>query len=207
MSTVTTTQTALIDTLNRIRKNVIARSYSLSLNLRRSEHAWTTFRTLLGIFGAALVILPLSFWSGYQIAIVGLAMFTTAILLPPVELAVGMEDKARELGALNIVDGGLFLSENRPDTSVNLFVAPENVWALNSDLQPLLVLPVAEITYIQVEYYDSGWRLNIRCMGRIAAFAYSGVFAEQQARVAESAILNVIESSRPTLPKRRAANA
>ena len=207
MSTVTTTQTALIDTLNRIRKNVIARSYSLSLNLRRSEHAWTTFRTLLGIFGAALVILPLRFWSGYQIAIVGLAMFTTAILLPPVELAGGMEDKARELGALNIVDGGLFLSENRPDTSVNLFVAPENVWALNSDLQLLLVLPVAEITYIQVEYYDSGWRLNIRCMGRIAAFAYSGVFAEQQARVAESAILNVIESSRPTLPKRRAANA
>ena len=105
------------------------------------------------------------------------------------------------------VAGGLFLSENLPDTSVNLFVAPENVWALNSDLQPLLVLPVAEITYIQVEYYDSGWRLNIRCMGRIAAFAYSGVFAEQQARVAESAILNVIESSRPTLPKRRAANA
>jgi hypothetical protein len=213
MSTVTTAQTALIDTLNRVRRSVIAGTHALILhtpkilNLRRSDRAWTTFRALLGIFGAALVILPLSFWSGYQIAIVGLAMFITAILLPPAQLGVGMEEKARELGALTVLDGGLFLSENTPGTPINFFVAPENVWVLDVELQPLLVLPVAEITYIQVEQYVSGWRLNVRCMGRIAAFAYSGVFAEQQARVAESAILNAIDSSRPTLPRRRAATA
>src|ERR1700730_3857868 len=78
------------------------------LNLRRDERSWTAFRVLLGIAGAALVILPLAFWNSWLASIAGLAMFLTAALLPPATLAGTVYDKARELGALVVVNGGKY---------------------------------------------------------------------------------------------------
>jgi len=58
------------------------------LNLRRDERSWTAFRILLGIGGAALVILPLAFWNSWLAAIAGLAMFLPRPCCRPQPLAL-----------------------------------------------------------------------------------------------------------------------
>src|ERR1700758_1422466 len=63
------------------------------LNLRRDERSWTAFRILLGMAGAALVILPLAFWNSWLAAIAGLALFLTGALLPPATATNSVDDK------------------------------------------------------------------------------------------------------------------
>src|SRR5437879_2049927 len=77
------------------------------LQLRRNPRSWMLFRIFLAIAGPALVIFPLGTGS-YIPAIVGLAMFVSAILLPPAKSFTSTSDKVRELRALVVVNGGRF---------------------------------------------------------------------------------------------------
>src|SRR5580658_1574314 len=118
------------------------------LNLRRDERSWTAFRILLGIAGAGFVILPLAFWNSWLAAIAGLVMFLTAALLPPALTIVTADDKARELGALVVVNGGKTRMSNSVSVPVRLLVGTENIWALDAHLQTRLIIPVAEVTSV-----------------------------------------------------------
>jgi hypothetical protein len=177
------------------------------LHLRRNPRSWAAFRVLLGIAGAALVILPLSLWNSYLLAIVGLFTFIAAILLPPAYPDTRAEDKARELGALVVVNGGRYQPGNGPSAPVRLYVGCENLWALDAHLQPLVVVPIREIASAHAERFENQWLLQIRWDDNRADFAYRGVFAEHLARVAESTIRGVIRPSLPVLSNRRAAGA
>lgn len=214
MSTATTTETALNDSLSaKFRKTLIGAGFAMILllpkvlNLRRNERSWTVFRTVLGFFGAALVVLPIGFYSSYFLAVIGLGIFTTAILLPPAKMTSGTDDKARELGASVVVNGGLFQMGDRSAVPVQLFVGSENLWALNGEQQPLLVISVPELISARAEEIHNGWILRTRWADRSAIFAYSGVFAEHLARVAESTVQNVMRPSLPVSHRRRAASA
>jgi hypothetical protein len=179
------------------------------LNLRRDERSWTAFRVLLGIAGAALVILPLAFWNSWLAAIAGLALFLTAALLPSVTSATTVDDKARELGALVVVNGGKYRSSQgsgRPD-STQLFVGSDSIWVLGSRLQTLLTLPVSEVSSVRAETIDGRWILRVRCSDQTEEFAFGGIFAEHFARVAENTIRGVMHSTLPILPRARAAGA
>ena len=57
------------------------------LHLRRNPRSWRLFCILLGIAGAALVILPLGLGNNYAYALIGMVMFIAAILLPPAKPA------------------------------------------------------------------------------------------------------------------------
>src|SRR5258708_34008551 len=81
------------------------------LNLRRDPRSWLAFRVLLAIAGASLVILPLSLWNNWTAGIAGLAMFLAAILLPAAKPDTTLADTAARLGALAIVNGGFFQSD------------------------------------------------------------------------------------------------
>src|ERR1700726_3912259 len=198
MSTVTTTETALTDGLGaKLRKTVIGAGFAVVLlvpkvlNLRRDERSWIIFRLMLGIFGAALVVLPIGFFGSYFLALAGLAAFIVAILLPPPKATSGTDDIARELGALVVVDGGTFRSGTFA-VPVQLFVGPQKLWALEADFHPLLVLPVGELISAQAEEEDGQWILRLRWTDRSAIFSYFGVFGEQLARVAESTVQSVM---------------
>lgn len=213
MSTATTTETALADGLAaKLRKTAIDAGFAVVLlipkvlSLRRDERSWVIFRMMLGVFGAALVVLPIGFYGSYFLALAGLAAFIVAILLPPPKATSGIDDKARELGALVVVDGGTFQSGSFA-VPVQLFVGSQNVWALEADFHPLLVIPVAELISAQAEELDGQWMLRLRWADRSAIFSYSGVFAENLARAAESTVQNVMRPSVPVLPQRRAASA
>jgi hypothetical protein len=161
---------------------------------------------MLGVFGAALVVLPIGFYGSYFLALAGLAAFIVAILLPPPKATSGIDDKARELGALVVVDGGTFQSGSFA-VPVQLFVGSQNVWALEADFHPLLVIPVAELISAQAEELDGQWMLRLRWADRSAMFSYSGVFGENLARTAENTVQSVMGTETPVLPRSRAANA
>src|SRR5580704_7213804 len=109
------------------------------LRIRRNAQSWMAFRMFLGFAGAALVILPLSLWNSWLAAIAGMAMFLAAILLPPVEARPPADEKARELGALVIVNGGKYrVAGNIALAPVQLLVGAENIWVLDSQFAPLL---------------------------------------------------------------------
>ena len=180
------------------------------LRIRRNPQSWTAFRVLLGFSGAALVILPLSLWNSWLAAIAGLAMFLAAILLPPAESQLVADEKARELGALVIVNGGKYQTAgNVAPAPVQLFVGVENIWALDAHFEPLLVIPAAEITSanaIQAQKKNH-WVLQVRWSDQSADFSYQGVFAEHLARVAQTTLGSVMPAPLPILPRSRAASA
>jgi len=177
------------------------------LHVRRNAQSWMAFRVFLGFAGAALVILPLSLWNSWLAAIAGLGMFMAAILLPPAKTLNIPDEKARELGALVIVNGGNYQPGKATPAHVQLFVGAERIWALDSNFQPLLVIPAAEITSANALQKKDRWILQVRWSDNAAEFSYQGVFAEHFARVAQSTLGSVMHSPLPILPKSRAASA
>jgi len=177
------------------------------LRVRRNPRSWMLFRILLGVSGAALVVLPIGLGTSFVPAIVGLAMFVSAILLPPAKLGASADDKARELGALVLVNGGRFQPGNAPSAAVQLFVGAESVWVLDRRFQPLLEIPVSEISAACAEQSEESWRLRMTWASHTAEFSYDGIFAEHLARVAETTIRGVMRPAFPVLPQRRAAGA
>lgn len=181
------------------------------LRVRHNAQSWMAFRIILGFAGAALVVLPLSLWNSWLAAIAGLGMFLTAILLPPVQARTVADEKARELAALVIVNGGSYQPDASAPSPVRLFVGAEHIWALDSHLQPLLVIPTAEITSANAvpSPTKNHWVLQVRWPGHAAEFSYQGVFAEHLARVAETTLAGVVQmhSPLPVLPRSRAASA
>jgi hypothetical protein len=177
------------------------------LNLRRDERSWTVFRVLLGFAGAALVILPLAFWNSWLAAIAGLAMFLTAALLPPAISIETADDRAREFGALVVVNGGKLRAANGAAMPVRLLVGAENIWALDSRLQTRLIIPVAEVSSVYSEETENGWVVRLRRPNTVEEFYYRGVFAEHFARVTENTIRSVMRSGLPVTPRTRAARA
>jgi hypothetical protein len=177
------------------------------LNIRHNERSWTAFRILLGLAGAALVILPLSLWNSWLAAIAGLAMFLTSILLPSVMPVTSVDEKAKQLGVLVVVNGGHYQPANAAAEAVRIFVGVENVWAIDSQLRPLLAIPASEISGVRAEEIEGRWVVRVRWSNHVAEFSYRGIFAEHFARVAESTLRSLMRSSLPILPRSRAAGA
>jgi hypothetical protein len=181
------------------------------LRIRHNAQSWMAFRIFLGFAGAALVILPLSLWNSWLAAIAGLAMFLVAILLPPVQSHSLPDEKARELGALVIVNGGKYHPPNSSAAAAQLFVGAEHIWVLDSHLNTLLEIPAAEIlsaVALPTRKRDR-WVLQVRWSDDAAEFFYHGIFAEHLARVAETTLASVVQmhSPLPVLPRSRAASA
>ena len=177
------------------------------LHIRRNPQSWMALRVFLGFAGAALVVLPLSLWNSWLAAPAGLVMFLAAILLPPAKPHAFSNEKARELGALVVVSGGKYQRPNAAPAPVQLFVGAQQICALDSHLEPLLVIPAAEITSARALQIKNRWFLQVRWSQNFAQFSYDGIFAEHLARVAESTLASVMRSPLPVLPKSRAASA
>jgi hypothetical protein len=191
------------------------------LNLRRDRRSWLAFRIVLALAGAALVVLPLSLWNSWTAGITGLAMFLAAILLPGAKPDTALADTAARLGALVIVNGGDYQREDRSETAkwesalsphaaaetVQLFVCPDRIWALDAQQQPTLVIPTAHISSAIASELSGDWILRIRWDEHTADFHYRGIFAEHLSRVAETTLRSVIHPPLPVLPQKRAATA
>jgi hypothetical protein len=177
------------------------------LHVRRNPRSWMVLRIFLGVAGAAMVVLPLGLGTSFVPAIVGLAMFISAILLPPAKPDTKADDKAHELGALVVINGGRFQPGSAPSAAVQLLVRAERVSVLDGSFHPIVPIPVSEITAACAGQSKESWRLRMTWAGHTAEFSYGGIFAEHLARVAETTIRGVMRPALPVLPQRRAASA
>jgi hypothetical protein len=200
--------------LYRLRNAAIVALFAFALlipkiiHLRRNERSWFAFRVVLAIVGAALVLLPLALWDSYLLSVLGLTMFVTAILLPSARPDTTANEKARELGALAVVNGGEYQPGNAPASPVQLYVGVENIWALDQHFQPLLVIPVRELSLVRAECAKGFWSLRLRWADHAADFSYRGIFAEHLVRTAEKTLHTVVRPALPAIPQRsRAASA
>ena len=177
------------------------------LRLRRNARMWKAVRLLLAVTGAALVIVPLSVASSWFAAVVGLGLFVAAILLPPATAAASVPQRAEQLGALVMVNGGTYEPLGGPALPVHLFVGSSEIAVMDAALNTILAIPVAEIASCIAAESQGRWILRIRWADQSSDFIYGGVFAEHLSRVAESTIGSVIRSPLPVLRQSRAASA
>lgn len=177
------------------------------LRVRHNAQSWLALRIFLAVAGAALVVLPLSLWNSWLAAPAGLILFLAAILLPGAVSHLNPDEKARELGALIVVNGGKYQSGNAPSTLVQLFVGADQIWALDAHFHPLLVIPVGQIASANVSQHKNRWHLQVRWAENTSEFSYQGIFAEHLARVSQSTLASVMPSPLPILAKSRAAGA
>lgn len=197
----------------RIRNVFIGAFFALVLlipklaHLRRNARSWLFFRILLALAGASLVLWPVGLGNNYVPSLIGLAMFSASILLPSAKPDTSADDKARELGALVVVNGGKFKLGEESSFAAQLFVGADCVRVLNSQLQCLLEIPVGEITAANAEESHGRWFLRVNWTHKTAVFAYRGVFAEHLARVAETTLQSVMRPALPVIPQSRAAGA
>jgi hypothetical protein len=179
------------------------------LKFQSSESSWTIFRVVLGCFGAALVVLPLSFWIGWVTGIIaplaGMTLFVASILLPPLELESETDRKARELGASTMVSGGEYQPGNAPPSQARLFISPTHIWALDNHFNPLLVIPTPEVSSLSVRPLLDRWALQVRWLDHKAEFSFNGLFAERFARLAEDSIRASLPETLQPPAKGRAA--
>jgi hypothetical protein len=177
------------------------------LRLRKNKASWLVLRILIGFTGAALVIVPLSIGNSWLPAIAGLVLFLAAILLPGAKAGPSVEEKAKELGALIVLNAGEYHPGNAPAVRAKLFIRPENIWVLDSTFKPLLIIPIAAISSANAAESQGQWILRVRWSAYTADFGYRGVFAGHLAGIAESTIRSVMHPALPILPQKRAANA
>jgi hypothetical protein len=197
----------------RLRNFVIGSAFAVVLliptllSLRRNPQTWFAFRMLLALAGASLIIVPLSFATSWFAAILGLAMFLTAILLPPTTPDDRLAERAKELGALIVVNGGEYQPASDPRGPIKLLVFTDHIIALNATFEAVLQIPIAEIASVNAAESRDRWILRVRWMEHTADFEYQGIFAEHLARVAESTIRSVLRLPLPVLQQKRAAGA
>ena len=221
--------TQVVSALARFRDSVadsiffVSRTFPKVLTLRSSPSAWTALRILLGIAGASLVVLPLSLWNAWAFAPVGLVLFLLAVLLPPLRQDRGSAQAIAQLGAYLVLDGGSFSPANssagesgreplcnpadHESCAVNLYLTPTRVWALDSQLRPLAVIPAGDISMATAFPSQSDWILRIHWQENSAEFIFDGLFSERRVRLAEAGLRHLIQQNEqsPAAPTRAKA--
>jgi hypothetical protein len=185
----------------------LSRTFPKLLTLRSSPSAWTGFRILLGAIGAGLVVLPLSLWNAWAFAVVGLALFMLAVLLPPLRQDRGTAEAIKQLGAYLVLDGGRFSTDAEESPLVNLYATPTRIWALDAQLRPIVVIPADEISLATAFPSQSDWILRLRWQENSAEFIFDGLFAERRARIAEAGLRHLVRRAEPARTRAKAAGA
>src|SRR5574337_1551925 len=176
-----------------------------SLSLRRRRKLWNAIRAGVALLGATLVVVPMAGTSSWFVGACGLALFFLALLAPPAKQQKSVDEQARELGALVVVNGGRFRAPEGKPVPARLFVAPERVYALDLEQRPLVEIHVGAVSLVRAEEASGGWRLRIEWQEHTAEFLYGGVFAEHLARVAESTVRGVLRPALPVIQRSQAA--
>jgi hypothetical protein len=155
-----------------------------------------------------LIVLPLSIWNAWLFAPVGLLFFMLAVLLPPVTESPDLGRVVKQLHAYSAFDGGKFLSEEGP-VEIRLLIAKDRIWGLNEKLNPLLVIPSEEFSFVQLTESDNSWLVELGWGQNRAMLLFDSLFAERRAHVALSGLQRVVKPvGRPQeKPKARAAGA
>ncbi|MFB3923665.1 MAG: hypothetical protein ACE145_18220 [Terriglobia bacterium] len=171
--------------------------------LRRRVWAWTLVRIAGAVLGCTLI------WhsKGVGWLVGGVILVVLGVLVRAKPQVKSVEEKARELGALVVLNGGTFFGpdgEGHPDARVLVFAErllifdprdKEVTEIALSGLRQFSVRPVHTNLTEEVE----AWELEIVAEPASARFRYEGFFAEHLARVAETTLRNLRAQELPVL--------
>jgi hypothetical protein len=186
---------------------------------RRRTASWNRMRLAAAALGAAAIVAGLAVNPGNPARTMTIAagalLAGLALLIPPDRSAASpssstlIDLRARALGALVVVDGGEYTDLNSTPAArveTRLFVGPQQLWVLDTALNALMEIPIAQITAMRVEREGAEpqverdiWKLHVAWECSTAEFIYRGPFAEHLARVAESTIGSQLRRELPVL--------
>jgi len=172
-----------------------------TLSLRHQPRAWNALRAVVAILGAALIVVPVGISANWFAAVIGLFLFVAALLAPPTRPEPLVDDHARELGALVVVNGGQFSAGKGEPVAAQLYVAPDRVIALGPEHDSLVEIPTQAVSSLRAEPSGDAWKLRVAWDGSAAEFFYHGIFAEHLARVAENALRSQLQRELRVLKK------
>ena len=169
------------------------------LGLRRRRRSWNALRLTTALVGAVLVTAGKASHLGWLGPAAGLVFILLALLLRPAKQGKSVDEQARELGALVVVNGGQFGGAGAKPVPARLFVAPERVSVLDLQHRPLAQIALRPDTSVRVEQTAHDWMLLVGSDQATAEFHYHGVFAEHLARVAETTLRSQLQRELPIL--------
>ncbi len=219
------TKPETLDVLTRLRRGALWLLFAAVLlipkimALRRRPRVWNGMRMaaiVLGLAASVAGFAALHKNPGRALTITaGALLVVLALTIPAEQSAISstssqlVDLRARQLGALVVVDGGEYLVANNQNVSARIFVSAERLWVLNTALDIVAEIPVPQIAAVRVERESQQtasaneiWNLVIAGEQVTASFVYCGHFAEHLARVAEETIGGQIRRALPILPSR-----
>jgi hypothetical protein len=167
--------------------------------LRRHRRAWNSGRLITGLAGIAAVARGAAAGHHLALLVTGAVLLLLALALAPKRGDFSIDERARQLGALIVVDGGRYLDGTGTLRPAKLFIGSDRLWVLNPALQVLLELPLIQVRALTVEPADAVWRLRLDCNLSVTEFLYEGSFAEHLARVADETLRSQLHRELPVL--------
>lgn len=189
----------------RLRRGLLWAIFALVLmipkvnRLRRRRRTWTLVRVLMLATGAALLGVAAARGHAVTPLAAGILLLLVALILGSERPEFSIDARARELGALIVVDGGCYSDMSGSVHRVKLFLAPDRLLVLDLKLQVLAEIPLQEIRTMAVEPVNEGWTFRVEQAQTAAVFIYQGTFGEHLARVAEATVRGQLYRELPVL--------
>jgi hypothetical protein len=189
----------------RVRRGALWMIFALVLlipkvnRLRRRRTLWNSVRVVMAVVGAAILAIALKRRDSATPLASGALMLLFALFSRPERAGLSVDARARELGALIVVDAGLYIDPAGSPRRAKLFIAPDRVLVLDAALRVLLELPSHEVRTLLVQPAGANWSLRVDGDRTAAEFIYEGTFAEHLARVAEATLRSRLYRELPIL--------
>lgn len=168
--------------------------------LRRHRRAWNLGRSFAGLAGMAMIAVGAVGQHKFATIALGALALLLALLLAPERPKLSVDARAKELGALIVVDGGVYNGAAQAPDRARLFIGSDRLWVLNSALAVLSEIPLQQLRELNLEPAGADWKLRLDCGHSAAEFLYQGNFAEHLARVADETLRSRLHRELPVWP-------
>jgi hypothetical protein len=146
-----------------------------------------------------MLIIAVSRGSAVAPIVAAILMMLFALIVTPERPGFSIDARARELGALIVVDGGRYIHASANPERVKLFLAPDRLLVLNLALEVVAEISLQEIRALVVEPARADWSFRVERTGSTSKFVYKGTFGEHLARVAEATVRGQLHRELPVL--------
>ncbi len=187
---------------NRLRRTALWLLFALvllipkTLSLRKRPRVWNLLRFGVAVIGVLLFAAPENS-IGFQL--LALLLILLALAVRPTRQGKSVDEQARELGALVVLNGGRFRPTDGKTRQARLFVASERFHVLDLEHRPLLEIPWTAVSSVRAEPAGGGWQLLVESQETTAAFHYDGFFAGHLAQIAATTLRNHLRKELPVI--------
>ena len=187
---------------HRLRRTVLWFLFALvllipkTLSLRKRPGVWNLLRFGVAVIGVFLFAMQ-GGSAGFYLFV--LLLILLALAVRPTRQEKSVDEQARELGALVVLNGGRFLHTDGKTRQARLFVAPERFHVLDLEHRPLLEIPWTAVSSVRAEQAGGAWKLLVEFQETIASFHYDGFFAGHLAQIAETTLRSRLRKELPVI--------